>query len=115
MYTQVVTSKVLNFYTDKIRKVAVSVVIQTTNGFISGDVYTRPMNRVIDELSLSDQFLAVTDAVVYDDSKNVRFRAKFLTINREHIVYVIPRDDLIVKGNSGSGSSLLSTLNQPSE
>jgi hypothetical protein len=100
--TQLARNPVLNFYSDKVRKIAVSVIIKTNDHIITGDLYTRPMNRVIDELITSDKFLALTDAVVYEKSGAVRFRTEFMTINRDQVVFIIPKEDLLNKPNPDS-------------
>jgi hypothetical protein len=84
-------------YSDKIEKVAKRVVLQTLNDVILGDFHYRPRLRLIDELLSGDQYLAITDATVYDKSGKVRFRSNFLSVNRDHIVMIIPWDEMITK------------------
>ena len=81
-------------FSDKIPKVTTKAVIQTLSEVIIGDLHLRPRLRLLDELISGEQFLAITNAVVYDKSGRVRFKAKFLTINRDQIVLVIPWDDM---------------------
>lgn len=81
-------------FSDNIQKVTTKVVIQTMSDVIIGDLHLRPRLRLIDELISGEQYLAVTNAVVYDKSGRVRFNTRFLTINREHIVLVIPWEDI---------------------
>jgi Family of unknown function (DUF6812) len=84
-------------FSDKIEKVAKRVVLQTLNDVILGDFHYRPRLRLIDELLSGDQYLAITDATVYDKSGKVRFRSNFLSVNRDHIVMIIPWDEMITK------------------
>jgi hypothetical protein len=79
---------------NKIEKVPTKVVIHTLSDVIIGVFHKRPRLRLIDDLVTSEPYLAITDAVVYDKAGRVRFRTKFLTLNREHIVMIIPWDDL---------------------
>lgn len=84
-------------FSDKIEKVAKKVVLQTLNDVILGDFHYRPRLRLIDELISGDQYLAITDATVYDKSGRVRFRSNFLSVNRDHIVLIIPWEEMITK------------------
>jgi Family of unknown function (DUF6812) len=84
-------------FSDKIEKVAKRVVLQTLSDVILGDFYYRPRLRLIDELISGDQYLAITNAIVYDKSGRVRFRANFLSVNRDHIVLIIPWDEMVTK------------------
>jgi hypothetical protein len=97
MQTSVKYSQFVNDLPDKIEKVARRVVLQTQSDVILGDFYCRPRLRLIDELISGDKYLAVTNAIVYDKSGEVRFRANFLSVNRDHIVLIIPWDELEMK------------------
>ena len=88
-------NQTIYYSNDKIEKVAITVIIQTSTNIITGDIYVRPMNRLIDEMNDTDKFLAVTDAVVYEASGKVRFRTACLTVNFDNIVLIIPKEDLI--------------------
>ena len=79
---------------DKIDKVAMRVVIHTQNSVIIGDVYVRPRNRLIDEMIGSDEFLAITNADIYEKSGNTRIHTNFLALNRQFIVMAIPWDEM---------------------
>jgi hypothetical protein len=84
-------------FSDKIEKVAKRVVLQTLNDVILGDFHYRPRLRLIDELISGDQYLAITNATVYDKSGKVRFRSNFLSVNRDHVVLIIPWEEMITK------------------
>ena len=84
-------------FSDKIEKVAKKVVLQTLNDVILGDFHYRPRLRLIDELISGDQYLAITNATVYDKAGRVRFRSNFLSVNRDHIVLIIPWEEMITK------------------
>lgn len=89
-------------FSDKIQKIPVNVVIKAGDSIIIGDIHIRPQNRIMDELSFGDQYLAVTDAVIYDASGKARFKTKFMSLNSSTIVYVIPKEELVSKQNSAS-------------
>lgn len=82
-------------FTNVIPKTPIPSTIQLTTHRIHGQVYMKPDERLKDELNRSEQFLAVTDAVVFDSDGKVAYRCKFLTLNRDQIVWLIPDPDLI--------------------
>ncbi len=77
-------------FTDIIRKDEVPVWIQTLTGLIRGNIYVRPEQRVKDELNGSEQFIAVTKAEVYAPNGEVRHRSHFISVNKAHVVWVLP-------------------------
>jgi hypothetical protein len=82
------------FFTDVITKEAVAVVIQTVGFIIHGRVHVRPNERLKDELNTNEQFLAVTDAIIFDSDGAEKYHSDFLSVNRDHIVWVIPVEEL---------------------
>jgi hypothetical protein len=97
MQTSGRNSQPVTAFSDKIEKVAKRVVLQTSNEVILGDFHYRPRLRLIDELLSGDQYLAITNAIVYDKLGRVRFRSNFLSVNRDHIVLIIPWEEMITK------------------
>ena len=81
------------FYTDVITKDPIAAVLQTTFHKIEGTVYARPTKRLKDEINISDQFIAVSDATVYDLSGQVVQQCKFMLVNRDQLLWMIPLDD----------------------
>lgn len=82
-------------FTDVVSKISVPVIIQTTSHKIQGWVHTRPEHRIIDEINKqSDDFIAVTDAVIFGQDGNEEFQVEFLTLNLSHVVWIIPSDDI---------------------
>lgn len=77
-------------FTDIVSKVAVYAVIQTTTHMIRGRIHVRRDQRIIDELDLGENFIAVTDVSVLGTDGQVLFQGPFLAIRRSHIVWVIP-------------------------
>jgi hypothetical protein len=84
-------------FTNIIPKTPVPSTIQLTTHRIHGQVYMKPDERLKDELNRSDQFLAVTDAIVFDANGKEVYKCKFLTLNRDQIVWLIPDNDLITE------------------
>ena len=81
-------------FTQVISKKPVAVVIQTTQQTIHGTIHVRPADRVIDELNHSQPFLAVTEAEVMAGDGSIAYTCSFLTLNTDHIVWVIPADEI---------------------
>jgi hypothetical protein len=80
-------------FTNIIAKDAIEALVQTITHRVSGMIYFRPGERLKDELNRADKFIAVTNATVYNAAGEVLYRADFLSINRDHIVWLLPRDD----------------------
>ena len=81
-------------FTHVISKKPVQVTIQTEKHLIRGKIHIRPNDRLKDELNQSEAFIALTDAVVYDEQNNELYKCGFLTLNSSHIVWLIPDDEI---------------------
>jgi hypothetical protein len=78
-------------YSDIVQKDEVPSLIQTVSNLIHGNIFMRPGLRLKDELNgLSEDFIAVTDAEVYNANGQVLVHSQFLTINKSHIVWIRP-------------------------
>ncbi len=77
-------------FTDVVSKIAIHATIQTTTHMLRGRVHVRRDQRIIDELDLNENFLAVTDVSVLGADGQVLFQSPFLAVRRAHIVWVIP-------------------------
>ncbi len=77
-------------FTDVVTKTAVRATIQTTTHLLRGLVHIRRDQRLIDELDLNENFMAVTEVNVLGADGQVLFQSPFLAVRREHIVWVIP-------------------------
>jgi hypothetical protein len=82
------------FFTEKITKEPVPVMIQTITNRIHGSIYVRPGERLKDELDQSTQFVAVTDAVIFGLSGDEIAHAEFMIINIDQLVWLIPEQNL---------------------
>ena len=81
-------------YTDIVHKDEVATLIQTTANLIHGHIYLRAGLRLIDELNgKQEQFIAVTEAEVYNANGQVLVRSEFLTLNKNQIVWVRPDEE----------------------
>ena len=80
------------FYTDIVKKLPMSVVIQTVTHLVRGSVHVRQGERLKNELELDEKFLAVTNAVVYNADDKVLFAVPFMAIQRAQIIWIMPVD-----------------------
>jgi hypothetical protein len=81
-------------FTNIVQKTPVNATIQTLTHRIRGEVYMKMDERLKDELNHSDQFLAVTNASILNGQGEVLYSCKFLTLNKNQIVWLIPDSDL---------------------
>jgi hypothetical protein len=80
------------FFTDVVTKEAVPVLIQTTVNRIRGNIYVRPGERIKDQISQENDFLAVTEAILYDFAGEELYRSDFLLVNKAHLIWILPED-----------------------
>jgi hypothetical protein len=86
-------------FTNIITKKAVPTIIQTVTHRVHGLLHIREGERLKDELARLDTFLAVTDVTIFSDSEVLLYKSEFLAINREHIIWILPEDDLLDQDN----------------
>jgi hypothetical protein len=92
------------YFTEVISKDAYAVIVQTTTHRIRGIFYVRAGARLKDELNNSDDFVAITDAEVFDSSGKFVLRSRFLSLSRSQIVWLIPEIEVQdMDGPSGGG------------
>lgn len=77
-------------FTDVVSKIAVYATIQTTTHMLRGRIHVRRDQRIIDELDIKDNFIAITDVTVVGPDGQTLFQAPFLAVHRSHIVWVMP-------------------------
>ncbi len=77
-------------FTQVVSKQPVPVVIQTHTNLIKGTFHVRTDHRVKDEVNEQEHFVAVTNAVVYDHQNTELYKAPFLIVNTDHIIWLIP-------------------------
>jgi hypothetical protein len=82
-------------FTRVVNKVPVSVIIQTTVQLIHGKVHIKPEERLSDELNLEENFLPVTNAVIYNLEGKILYQANFLSINRAQVIWILPITELL--------------------
>ena len=67
-----------------------TVTILTANYRIKGHIDLLPGARVTDYIVESKEFIAVTDAEVWEVMGRMVFTAPFINVNREHIQVLAP-------------------------
>ena len=78
-------------FTDIVHKERIPSLIQTVTNLIHGDIFLRPDQRIKDELNNNqERFIAVTEAEIYGADGQVLYRSPFLTLSKEHIVWIRP-------------------------
>ncbi len=82
------------FFTEIVSKETVAVIIQTLTNRIHGGIHVRPDQRFKDEINISELFIAITDATIFDLSGKELFSSNFVAINREQIIWILPEDQL---------------------
>ena len=82
-------------FTKVIKKVAVNVIIQTTSQLIHGKFYIKPEERFSDEINRGEEFLPVTNAVIYSIEGQILYETNFLSINRSQIIWIFPNTELL--------------------
>lgn len=87
-------------FTNIVTKKPVEVLIQTTLHQVRGYVHVRPDDRIKDEINQNERFLAVTDATVYSMNGEVLHTMEFLAVNREQIVWMVPKSEADTEGSA---------------
>lgn len=81
-------------FTNVITKLPVEVLIQTGTHLIRGNVHVRPDERIKDEIDRDEPTLAITNATLYTIAGEVQYRVKFMALNRQQIIWIIPIEEL---------------------
>jgi len=88
-------------FTQVITKVPIAVVVQTTANLIRGEIHIRPDERLKDALDGDGKpFVAITNAIILNAQNEEIYRAKFIILNREQIVWILPEDEINQAGES---------------
>lgn len=81
-------------FTHVIAKEPVKVIIRTRTSRIEGEIYKKHDERVSDAVNETPQFIAVTNAVIYELQAGVETsrQADFLVVNRDAIEWLLPQE-----------------------
>ena len=77
-------------FTEVVSKIAVYATIQTTTHMLRGRIHVRRDQRIIDELDVNENFIALTEVTVLSSDGQPLFQSPFLAVHRSHIVWVLP-------------------------
>ena len=81
------------FFTERITKGRVDVIITTVKGHIRGYIYLTNGERVKDMLnSRTERFIAVSDATASALDGSDVMEVELMAVNKDHIVSVVPID-----------------------
>ena len=81
-------------FSDQVRKQKVASILQVHGQRIRGLLFFDPDGRLKDDLNSSNEaFIAVTDAEFLAEDGAVLQRTKFLTVNKNHIDWIMPAED----------------------
>ena len=83
------------FFTEIVSKETIQVIIQTPTNHISGQMHIRPDERLRDAVNQAESFLAITEATIYDLNQKELYRCNFLALNRDHIIWILPYDQVV--------------------
>ena len=78
------------FFTPIETKEPKAVIIQTLIHRIDGNIHTRHEERLKEAVNVDDEFIAVTDATIFNSQGKKMFENDFILVNREHIVWIYP-------------------------
>ncbi len=78
------------YYTDVVTKVPVPSILQTTTHLIRGLIHVLKGARFKTELEGNEQYIAVTEASVYDAEGKIIYQSPFLAVQKKQIVWVMP-------------------------
>lgn len=92
------------FYTDVVKKLPISAVIQTSTHLVRGMIHVRQGERLKNELERDEKFLAVTHAAVHDVDGQILFTSPFMAILRSQIVWLMPVDEEIQEDGAHDNS-----------
>ena len=103
-------------FADIVEKQPVAVIIHTIHNTVVGEIYLRPRRRLIDEINRTDRFIVVTNALIYDLSGKASLQTHFTAVNRDHIISVVPKDEIIFQDiDSGANDDGLLEVFSPKE
>ena len=81
-------------YTDIIRKTPIPVMIQTITHRIHVNIHVKQDQRIKDELDTTENFIAITDALIYASDGQILYQTNFIAVQRDEIIWVMPDSDV---------------------
>ncbi len=78
------------YFTSIVTKEPKAVILQTLLHRIEGNIHTRRDERLKEAVNVDGEFIAVTDAIIYNSQGMKVFENDFILVNSEHIVWIYP-------------------------
>lgn len=91
-------------FTHVITKNKVPALIQTATNLIKGQIYLYPNIRLLDELNRVERFIPVTQAVVFGPDGKELYRARFMSLQSSHIVWILPEEEYSQSSSQQDGA-----------
>ncbi|MBI5035083.1 MAG: hypothetical protein HZB51_31550 [Chloroflexi bacterium] len=80
-------------FTSHVTKRSITVILSIENTIVQGNVYLMADNRLKDELNDGEQFIAVTDAQIYQPgSESPMYESSAIIVNKEKIAWIFPKE-----------------------
>lgn len=89
------------YFTERISKRGLRVTLSARGTRIQGTIHLAPEHRLKDELDSAEDFIALTDAKIFDATdKRAQHNTPLLLVNKEQIDWVYPDEpDASTKDN----------------
>lgn len=88
------------YYTNHINKRTIPVVVEVDNNIVRGIVHLTLDNRLKDELNADENFIAITQAQVYErGTERLLYKTDVVIVNKQRIVWIFPRESSPPDGN----------------
>jgi hypothetical protein len=102
-------------FTSHVAKESIGAIVRTADQLIVGQIHARPQKRLKDEMNhLSDKFIAITDARVYDAAgTSLLYETAFMLVSNAHIVSLTPLSAVAQFGDSIWGRAVGSPVGEP--
>jgi len=79
-----------------IKKEPKRVIIYIDNYKIEGYMYLIPGARILDEFNKHNQFIPLTDCIIYDNATSLEIdRVNFMVVNKNRTTLIFPIDEAL--------------------
>jgi hypothetical protein len=79
-----------------VKKEPKRVIIYIDNYKIEGYMYLIPGGRILDEFNKANQFIPLTDCIIYDNATSLEIdRVNFMVVNKNRTTLIFPIDEAL--------------------
>jgi hypothetical protein len=79
-----------------VKKEPKRVIIYIDNYKIEGYMYLIPGARILDEFNKPNQFIPLTDCIIYDNATSLEIdRVNFIVVNKNRTTLIFPLDEVL--------------------